>query len=33
VPMGVLIGVCGIGALVVNLAFSRPVGRPAPVEG
>ena len=33
VPMGVLIGVCGIGALAVNLVFTRPVGRPAPAEG
>ncbi len=33
VPMGVLIGVCGIGALAVNLAFTRPVGRPVPAEG
>ncbi len=33
VPMAVLIGACGIGALVVDLTFSRPVGRPAPVEG
>jgi len=29
----VLIGVCGIGALAVNLAFTRPVGRPVPAEG
>jgi DHA1 family bicyclomycin/chloramphenicol resistance-like MFS transporter len=32
-PMAVLIGVCGTGALVVDLAFSRPLGRPAPAEG
>jgi DHA1 family bicyclomycin/chloramphenicol resistance-like MFS transporter len=33
VPMAVLIGVCGVAALVVNLVFAGPVGRPAPAEG
>jgi DHA1 family bicyclomycin/chloramphenicol resistance-like MFS transporter len=33
VPMAVLIGACGVAALVVNLVFSGPVGRPAPVGG
>jgi MFS transporter, DHA1 family, multidrug resistance protein len=33
VPMAVLIGTCGIAALVVNLVFAGPVGRPAPAEG
>jgi DHA1 family bicyclomycin/chloramphenicol resistance-like MFS transporter len=33
VPMAVLIGVCGIGALAVNVVFSGPVARPAPAEG
>lgn len=33
VPMAVLIGACGIGALVVNLVFAGPVGRAAPAEG
>jgi MFS transporter, DHA1 family, multidrug resistance protein len=33
VPMAVLIGGCGIGALVIDLAFSRPAPRPAPAEG
>jgi len=32
-PMAVLIGVCGTGALAVDLAFARPLGRPAPAEG
>jgi DHA1 family bicyclomycin/chloramphenicol resistance-like MFS transporter len=31
--MAVLIGACGIGALAVDLAFSRPVARAAPAEG
>jgi DHA1 family bicyclomycin/chloramphenicol resistance-like MFS transporter len=33
VPMAVLIGACGIAALVVNLVFAGPIGRPAPAEG
>jgi DHA1 family bicyclomycin/chloramphenicol resistance-like MFS transporter len=33
VPMAVLIGVCGVAALVVNLVFSGPVARAAPAEG
>jgi DHA1 family bicyclomycin/chloramphenicol resistance-like MFS transporter len=33
VPMAVLIGVCAVGALAVNLAFSEPIARPAPAEG
>jgi DHA1 family bicyclomycin/chloramphenicol resistance-like MFS transporter len=33
VPMGALIGACGIGALVVNLVFAGPLARPAPAEG
>ncbi len=33
IPMGVLIGVCGVAALGVNLVFSGPVARAAPAEG
>jgi DHA1 family bicyclomycin/chloramphenicol resistance-like MFS transporter len=32
-PMGVLIGACGVAALTVNLVFTRPLGRPAAAEG
>ena len=32
-PMGVLIGACGLGALGVNLVFTRPLERPAAAEG
>ena len=33
VPMGVLIGACGVAALGVNLLFTGSLGRPAAVEG
>jgi MFS transporter, DHA1 family, multidrug resistance protein len=32
-PMGVLIGACGVAALGVNLRFTKPLGRPAAAEG
>jgi DHA1 family bicyclomycin/chloramphenicol resistance-like MFS transporter len=31
-PMALLIGTCGVGALAVDLAFARALGRPAPAE-
>jgi DHA1 family bicyclomycin/chloramphenicol resistance-like MFS transporter len=32
VPMGLVIGTCGIGALVVDLVLARPAGQPVPAE-